>query len=141
MFNPNPYGYMPPQQIIRVNGHAGAQTLNLPPNSSALVLDETAPLVWLCKTDGAGYKSCMPFRITEYKPDPPVDVNALSARIDRLEAMISESDNRCYGSADNAEYIAPKRAGNVSSIQNGGKSKRVRTADDAEEPDLTADRE
>lgn len=139
----NGYGmYMPAQQIIRVNGQAGAQTLNLPPNSSALVLDETAPLVWLCKTDGAGYKSCTPFSIAEYKPAPPIDVNVLAGRIERLEEIINESNlGRSERAANAAESARGKRTTNVSGVSNSGKSGRIHASDDGEEPDPLADRE
>ena len=46
---------LPPQQVTRVSGQNGAQAYALPPNSSALLLDETTPIVWLKTTDGAGY--------------------------------------------------------------------------------------
>ena len=60
------------------------------PNSSALLLDETAPIVWFVQTDGAGYKTAKPFSIAPYQPQPPVDVHVLEARIKRLEELIHE---------------------------------------------------
>lgn len=45
----------PKYEIIRVNGENGAQALQMSPNSEIIVLDNTAPMVWLCQTDGAGY--------------------------------------------------------------------------------------
>lgn len=115
MFSSNPWGPPPVQQqgqpfqdpyrarlgslqqfqaqryeIIRVNGENGAQAFQMAPNSSALLLDETAPIVWFVQTDGAGYKTAKPFSISPYQPQPPVDINALEARIKRLEAMINE---------------------------------------------------
>ena len=41
------------QEVVRVNGEGGANAYQLMPNSSALLLDETAPIVWLVTTDGA----------------------------------------------------------------------------------------
>ena len=79
-------------KIIRVNGENGAQAFQMAPNSSALLLDETAPIVWFVQTDGAGYKTAKPFSIAPYQPQPPVDVHALEARINRLEALINESN-------------------------------------------------
>lgn len=37
--------------VVTVNGENGAQAYPLAPNSSALLLDESQPLVWLVKTD------------------------------------------------------------------------------------------
>lgn len=115
MFSSNPLGYPPVQQqgppfqdpyrarlgalqqfqaqryeIIRVNGENGAQAFQMAPNSSALLLDETAPIVWFVQTDGAGYKTAKPFSIAPYQPQPPVDVHVLEARIKRLEELIHE---------------------------------------------------
>lgn len=94
------------QDIIRVNGRAGAETFQMMPNSSVLLLDETAPIVWLAQTDGAGYKTLSPYSITPYEPEKPVDVNELVARIERLERTVSnESD---YTKSEQAEFITSK---------------------------------
>lgn len=74
----NPYNQYQPMQaynqrtppgqgydIIRVNGRNGAEMFQMPPNSQALLLDETMPIVWLAQTDGAGYKSPSPFPCQE----------------------------------------------------------------------------
>lgn len=88
---PNPYMPQPQpqkQQIIKVQGQEGANAYRMAEDSSALLLDESAPIVWLCRTDGAGYKTITPFIITPYEPEPPVDVKALENRISRIEEMI-----------------------------------------------------
>lgn len=53
--------------VVTVNGENGAQAYPMAPNSSALLLDESQPLVWLVKTDGAGYKTVSAFNITPYE--------------------------------------------------------------------------
>lgn len=78
------------QEIIRVNGENGARAFNLPPNSSVLLLDETAPLIWLAQTDGAGYKTVTPYSITPYQAETTPDYSTLEARIKRLEDAINE---------------------------------------------------
>lgn len=81
-------------EIIRVNGKNGVDALNMPPNSSVLLLDETQPVVWLAQTDGAGYKTATPYSITPYVAEPAPDTKSLEARIKRLEDLINEqSDN------------------------------------------------
>lgn len=77
------------QEIIRVNGENGAKAYQLPPNSSALLLDESAPLVWLIQTDGAGYKTTTPYTIAPYQTQPAPDYNSLAERIQRLEDAIN----------------------------------------------------
>lgn len=78
-------------EVIRVNGENGANAFRMPPNSSILLLDESAPLVWLKVTDGAGYPTITPYTITPYTPAPPIDVDALAQRITRLEERMNES--------------------------------------------------
>lgn len=92
MFNPYqmPQTYQPAAQIIRVNGENGARALQMAPNSSALLLDETAPIVWLKQTDGAGYPTLTPYKIEPYQPEPQPDYQGLAARIKRLEEMLND---------------------------------------------------
>lgn len=103
MYNTNyPFGNYPmPQQtynnfnvnqrmeVVKVNGQNGAQAYQMPPNSSALLLDETAPLVWLVQTDGAGYKTTTPYNITPYQQEPAPDFKQLEERIAKLEGIIN----------------------------------------------------
>lgn len=96
-FTPNNYmmNYQQPQhvEIIRVNGEAGAKAYQLAPNSSALLLDETADIVWLKRTDGAGYATTAPYSIVPYAPEPPIDVNALAQRIQKLEERLNNNES------------------------------------------------
>lgn len=91
----NQYYQMYPQmqQIVRVNGENGARTFQMAPNSSALLLDENAPLVWFVQTDGAGYKTVKPYNISEYVPEPEPDLKALMERLSRLEERIYAEPN------------------------------------------------
>lgn len=75
-------------EIVRVNGENGARAYQLAPNSSALLLDESAPMVWLAQSDGAGYKTVTPYSIAPYQQEPPIDVKSLEDRIKRLEGII-----------------------------------------------------
>lgn len=81
------FGYNYSQQsIIRVSGEQGARNYQLMPNSSALLLDDTAPLVWLVQTDAMGIKTtCAAYKIEPYKPEPEADIKSLLARISKLE--------------------------------------------------------
>lgn len=103
----NPYTYMPQFQmqiphmeVIRVNGENGVDAFQMGPNSSVLLLDETAPIVWLVQTDGAAYKTKTPYDISLHLPEPAPDVKGMEDRLlsidNRLkaieEAMSDESD-------------------------------------------------
>lgn len=76
-------------EIIKVNGKNGAEALALAPNSSALLLDIHDPIVWFVSTDGAGYKTCMPYQISPYKAanESSIDeiVSRINARLDNIE--------------------------------------------------------
>lgn len=111
MQNPysNPYSQqmqqpLQPCNITKVSGENGAKAFGMAPNSSALLLDETAPLVWLKTTDGAGYPTLTPYTITPYQAAPPVDVNSLENRVKRLEEMLNDkSDSTGNGEKRNAK--------------------------------------
>ena len=81
---------LPHYEVIRVNGRAGAEAFQMGENSSVLLLDETANIIWFAQTDGAGYKSLTPFTITQYIEQPKVDINALNDKVSQLEDMIAE---------------------------------------------------
>lgn len=90
-------------EVIKVNGEPGARAFNMPPNSSVLLLDESAPIVWLKTTDGAGYASLNPFTITPYEPAPAVDINDLMDRIKRLEDRLNEKPNNAVSKRRKSE--------------------------------------
>ena len=57
-------------QIVKVNGRNGAEMFQMAPNSSALLLDESAPMIWLAQTDGAGYKTLTAYDIKPHEEVP-----------------------------------------------------------------------
>ena len=81
------------QEIVRVNGKNGADAYQMAPNSSILLLDETAPIIWLKTTDGASYPTITGYSITpiETKIASPVEDKhyaELEKRIAKLEEVI-----------------------------------------------------
>lgn len=90
MFNPY-QPYMNNQQIIRVNGEPGARAYQMMPNSSALLLDESAPRLFLASTDGAGYKSIAAYKLEPYEQPSEISLNSLVERIEKLEQEISNN--------------------------------------------------
>ena len=98
--NYNPYlaqnPYMPLQrhEVIKVNGEGGANAFQMAPNSSVLLLDESAPIIWLKTTDGAGYPTLTPYSITPYVKQEPEDLfKTLDERIKKLEELVNESNH------------------------------------------------
>ena len=85
----NPAMAIPPQQVTKVNGRNGAISYQMGANSSALLLDESGLIVWLCTTDGAGYKTVTAYDITPHQDTPAPDFGSLETRITRLEEMVN----------------------------------------------------
>lgn len=77
-------------KVVEVTGRAGAEAYQLAPDSSILLLDNTAPVVWLVKTDGAGYKSLVPYDIKVHEEEKPADhFKELEERIKKLEETVN----------------------------------------------------
>lgn len=81
------------QQVITVNGENGARAFQMMPSSSVLLLDQSAPIVWLKQTDGAGYPTITPYEIKPYVPPAPIDVRALEQRLLELERRLGNESN------------------------------------------------
>lgn len=87
------YGMIPRQEIYHVNGENGARAFQIPPNSSAILLDDSAPLIWVVQTDMNGYKTTVsPYKIEPYELPKPIDPNEILNRLARLEEMLNESN-------------------------------------------------
>lgn len=80
------------QQIIKVNGENGARMYQLPPNSSALLLDETNPRIYLIQTDGAGYKTINPYKIEPFASEPEPNLTDILQRLTKLEERYGKSN-------------------------------------------------
>lgn len=96
----NPYQYQPQQQILQANGKASIDAMRLAPNSSALVMDNTAPIVWLCISDSLGNVTATAYDITLHKDAP--QESGLEGRITALENELKSLAERMdsYGKSD-----------------------------------------
>ena len=100
------YGYMnmrptlPQQQVIQVNGKASVDTIQLAPNSSVLVMDTSAPLVWLCVSDGVGRVTATPYDIAVHEEKPAIDAGSLEERLIKLEQAMVEMEGRLNEKSD-----------------------------------------
>jgi hypothetical protein len=81
--------YAPHYEVIQVNGEAGAKNIRMSPNSSCLLLDNSAPIIWLATTDGAGYLTVTPYDYMPHQVQQPVDINLLAQRVSQLEETIN----------------------------------------------------
>ena len=120
----------PPQQVVKVNGENGARAYQIGANSSALLLDETGTMVWLCTTDGAGYKTVSAYDISPHQVTPAPDFGNLENRISRLEDIVNgysrnlnavgkkQSDDGTGSSNDGNGKNSTKSTGNAKSVSN-----------------------
>ena len=78
------------RHVTKVNGRAGADSFNMPPNSDDILLDLNNPLIYFVQTDGAGYKTITPYDISPHKEVQPEErYKALEDRIARLEERLN----------------------------------------------------
>lgn len=96
-YNPNPYtqqsqqNVLPQQQIIQVNGKASVDSIAMSPNSSILLMDSSAPIVWLCVSDGVGKVTATPYDIAEHKEEAKIaETTFMKSVEDRLAIIESE---------------------------------------------------
>ena len=99
MYNPyqfnNPYQNVIPQQhVIQVNGKASVDTIQLAPNSSVLVMDTSAPIVWLCVSDGVGRVTSTPYDITEHQEILTETATDLEQRISNIEITLAKMEDK-----------------------------------------------
>lgn len=78
---------LPAQQILKVSGEESVRQVRMAPNSSALAMDTTAPIVWLLVSDGVGSVTSTPYDISEHKAE---ERQSLEERILILEEKINE---------------------------------------------------
>ena len=111
------YGQPIKTDVIRVNGRNGAEAINLAPNSSIFLADNTnQDRIWLCITDGAGYKTVRAIRgIFEDTEESTV---TLEERISRLEKAIEEINSRNVKRRKSDECEGQQRLPGVDIIPN-----------------------
>ena len=90
---PVTYPYAPHYEITQVNGRAGAENFRMGPNSSFLLLDNSAPIIWFVKTDGSGLLTATPCDFTIHQDPPQVNLNDIMNRLTSLEEKINESNS------------------------------------------------
>ena len=82
-----------PQQVVKVNGEPGARAYQMGPNSSALLLDESGLMVWVCTTDGASYKTVTAYDIVPHKEAAEPSYGDLESRVKTIEKRLEEIMN------------------------------------------------
>lgn len=102
-------------QIIQVNGRAGAEALQMSPNSSVYVQDTSmGNRIYLCMTDGAGYKTVRGilgvFEEEQQKQEQQSALQSIDERLKNVEARLNEFAGGNYqGAAGGKAGAAAKR--------------------------------
>ena len=81
------------QTVAKVSGKPGAEAYRIAPNSEVLLLDETAPIVWLKTTDSGGYATLTAYDITVHEEERPIDYKSFDERLKKLEEAIYAKPN------------------------------------------------
>ena len=78
--------------IVKVNGRGGAEAYRIAPNSSVLLLDSTAPILWLKTTDGAGYPTLDAYDIAPHvepaQAGPDDRIEEIDHRLRKIENLL-----------------------------------------------------
>ena len=100
-------------EVVKVNGRNGAEAFQIAPNSSTLLLDMNSPIVWFVMTDGAGYKTVLPYDITPHKEVDKAQeykdvLNSIMNRLSKIEEKLggnsNESNNAAIKPTTNPEW-------------------------------------
>ena len=123
------YGYgaqqnsiLPAQTIPKANGKSSIDQIRMYPGSSALVMDTTAPIVWMCVSDDLGNVSSTPFDIKPHEQTQTQQVadqsnmatmvSILSTMTDKLNQIVEVLNAKSNdGGADGAKAGEPRANG------------------------------
>lgn len=83
------YSQLNKQEITEVYGLQGAQTYQMAPNSSVILLDASDPTVYIKRTDGAGSASISAYKLMPFQNEN--NTSELEKRVKKLEDIINES--------------------------------------------------
>lgn len=105
---------LPQQQILTANGKASIDALKMSPNSSVLIADSTAPIVWKCVSDSLGNVTSEAYDISLHVDKPPVDLSSLESRVASIEQAVANMRGNNDGKSN------PKQSNERSNERNKG---------------------
>ena len=97
---------LPPQQILQANGKESVDKIEMSPNSSILVMDNTAPIIWMCVSDGLGNTVRTPYDVKVHQEKVPTSIDTLEQRLDALEVMIHNMEGKINVQPNDAKPYA-----------------------------------
>ena len=84
----SPRPSLPQQQVVTVAGAESLAQIQLAPNSSMLVMDQGAPVVYLVQSDGVGKVTATAYDISPHKDKAQVQQESMDARLSALEQAV-----------------------------------------------------
>ena len=84
------FNYIPQQQVLQANGKDSVDKIKLAPNSSVFVMDTTAPIIWLCVSDGLGNVSSTPYDIKAHVDPETAARQGIEERLLALEENVKK---------------------------------------------------
>ena len=106
----NPYqmntNKLPPQQALQANGKASIDAIQMSPNSSALVMDTTAPIIWMCVSDSIGNVTSTPYDITPHVDKPPISIDSIEERLNIIENTLKKMEVNANAKPYDTEFDA-----------------------------------
>ena len=85
---------LPQQQVVTVSGPDSLGQIQMGPNSSMLVMDQTAPVVYLCQSDGVGKVTSTAYDITPHKDAAKLQQESMDARLSALEEAVKRLEGK-----------------------------------------------
>ena len=99
---------VPQRHIDCVNGKDSAYAFQMGPNSSAILVDNLEPKIWIVTTDASGYKAVKGYRIIEDEEQPnPIPVSGMVS--DTVKDPVLESDSKWKESLENRIHELEER--------------------------------
>lgn len=101
--------YQPMNNIIWVQGEAGAKGYQVPPNSNVILMDNDDLILYIKSTDNVGMTSMRSFRLTEITNESPNGLITQKANInyvtreefEELKGMIEDAKSNFFTNASN----------------------------------------
>ena len=81
---------LPQQQILQTSGKPTFDAFKLAPNSSVLIADTTAPMVWKCVSDGLGNVTSEAFDIVPHKDENVLDESSITMILTEMNNRITK---------------------------------------------------
>lgn len=96
MYQPFGVAQQPVNGLIPVNGRGGADAYPLPPNSAVALFDENEDIMFIKKTDGAGFPTVLSYRfepLEQPAPEGAVTRDEFDRLVAAVEKLTKEAGN------------------------------------------------